>query len=71
MNSDLSLLPIEALFEEIANRTENAIFAYERFEGGNAEPLVKSMYKGNALLCMGLCKVMDDHLINQFGSENL
>ena len=64
--SDLSLLPIEELFNEISKRCENAIFSYERFEGGDILSDIRTLYKGNALQCLGLCEMTKNHIIENF-----
>jgi len=68
MSVDLSLIPIERLFEEISNRTESAIFAYERYEGDDlpTKPSLRTLFKGEALACVGLCELMKNHIINQY-----
>jgi hypothetical protein len=68
-NINLSLLPIETLFEEISRRTENAVFSYERFEGDDELASVRTLFKGNALQCIGLCEATKNHIINQFEED--
>ena len=63
---DLALLPIDELFEEISRRTENAVFTYERFEGDDKNPSIRTLFKGNALQCIGLCETTKNHIIEQF-----
>ena len=60
---DLSLVPIQELYEEIAGRFDIAVFAGKKI--GGKDSMISRRYKGDHHAAMGLC----DDLIHSINRE--